>query len=134
MGRKAPAGKIFYQVSPEEFVPVGHLLRQVAAAVEFGVARRLTARFDSRTDQVSIDPVVLFMMPLLGYLYGIPWERRLVEEIRLNLAYRSFVGYDQDERISDHSVRSRARRCFGPTVYEAFFTNVVRQCERRGYR
>lgn len=132
MGRKALAGKLFYRVSLEELVPAGHLVRRVAEAVDFAVARRLTARFYSHTGQPSIDPVVLFKMALLGYLYGLPSERRLVEEIRVNLAYRWFVGYDLDEAIPDHSVLSKARRRFGPTVYEAFFTDVVRQCERAG--
>ena len=132
MGRKALAGKLFYQVSLEELVPAGHLLRRVAEAVDFGVARRLTARFYSHTGQPSVDPVVLFKMALLGYLYGLPSERRLVEEIRVNLAYRWFIGYDLDEAIPDHSVLSKARRRFGPTIYEAFFTDVVRQCERAG--
>src|SRR5215210_1800172 len=71
-------------------------------------------------------------MALLGYLYGLPSERRLIEEIRLNLAYRWFIGYDLDEAIPDHSVLSKARHRFGPTIYEAFFTEVVRQCERAG--
>jgi transposase len=132
MGRKAQAGKLFYQVSLEELVPDGHLLRRVAAAIDFAVARRLTARFYSHTGQPSVDPVVLFKMALLGYLYGLPSERRLVDEIRVNLAYRWFIGYDLDEAIPDHSVLSKARRRFGPTIYEAFFTDVVRQCERAG--
>jgi transposase len=132
MGRKALAGKLFYQVSLEELVSAGHLLRRVAEAVDFGVARRLTARFYSHTGQPSVDPVVLFKMALFGYLYGLPSERRLVEEIRLNLAYRWFIGYDLDEAIPDHSVLSKARRRFGPTIYEAFFTDLVRQCERAG--
>jgi transposase len=132
MGRKALAGKLFYQVTLEELVPAGHLLRRVAEAVDFDVARRLTARFYSHTGQPSVDPVVLFKMALLGYLYGLPSERRLVDEIRVNLAYRWFIGYDLDEAIPDHSVLSKARRRFGPTVYEAFFTDVVRQCERAG--
>jgi transposase len=132
MGRKALAGKLFYQVSLEELVPAGHLVRRIAEAVDFGVARRLTTRFYSHTGQPSVDPIVLFKMALLGYLYGLPSERRLVEEIRVNLAYRWFVGYDLDEAIPDHSVLSKARRRFGPTIYEAFFTDVVRQCERAG--
>lgn len=132
IGRKARAGKLFYQVSLEDLVPTGHLLRRVEAAVDFGVVHRLTARFYSHTGQPSVDPVVLFKMALLGYLYGLPSERRLVDEIRLNLAYRWFIGYDLDEAIPDHSVLSKARRRFGPTVYEAFFTDVVRQCERAG--
>jgi transposase len=68
MGRKALAGKLFYQVTLEELVPAGHLLRRVAEAVDFDVARRLTARFYSHTGQPSVDPVVLFKMALLGYL------------------------------------------------------------------
>jgi transposase len=132
MGRKVLAGKLFYQVSLEALVPAGHLLRRVAEAVDFSVVRPLTARFYSHTGQPSVDPVVLFKMALLGYLYGLPSERRLVEEIRVNLAYRWFIGYDLDEAIPDHSVLSKARRRFGPTVYEAFFTEVVRQCERAG--
>jgi transposase len=132
MGRKALAGKLFYQVSLEGLVPAGHLLRRVAEAVDFDVARRLTARFYSHPGQPSVDPVVLFKMALLGYLYGLPSERRLVDEIRVNLAYRWFIGYDLDEAIPDHSVLSKARRRFGPTIYEAFFTDVVRQCERAG--
>lgn len=132
MGRKALAGKLFYQVTLEELVPAGHLLRRVAEAVDFEVARRLTARFYSHTGQPSVDPVVLFKLALLGYLYGLPSERRLVDEIRVNLAYRWFIGYDLDEAIPDHSVLSKARRRFGPTIYEAFFTDVVRQCERAG--
>src|SRR5919109_1060346 len=79
MGRKALAGKLFYQVSLEDLVPAEHLLRRVAEAVDFAVARRLTARFYSHTGQPSVDPVVLFKMALLGYLYGLPSERRLVE-------------------------------------------------------
>src|SRR6266542_4118765 len=132
MGRKAPSSKQFYRFSLEERIPPEHLLRRVAQAVDFAFVRRLTARFDSRTGQPSVDPVVLFKMALLGYLYGVASERRLAEEIRLNLAYMWFLGYDLDEAPPDHSVLSKARRRFGPTVYQAFFTEIVRQCERAG--
>jgi hypothetical protein len=76
--------------------------------------------------------VVLFKMALLGYLYGITSERRLAEELRLNLAFRWLVGYDLDERTPDHSVLSKARARFGVTVYQAFFAEVVPQCEQAG--
>src|SRR5262245_19720683 len=132
MGRKAFTPKVLYRFSLEERVPPEHLLRRVAQAADFSFVRRLTARFYSRTGQPSVDPVVLLKMALLGYLYGIASERRLAEEIRLNLAYMWFLGYDLDETPPDHSVLSKARRRFGPTVYQAFFTEVVRQCERAG--
>jgi transposase len=132
MGRKVFTPKVLYRFSLEDRVPADHLLRRVAEAVDFGFVRRLTARFYSHTGQPGVDPVVLFTMALLGYLYGITSERRLAEEIRLNLGYMWFLGYDLDETPPDHSVLSKARRRFGPTVYQAFFTEVVRQCERAG--
>jgi transposase len=132
MGTKTPSRKEFYRFSLEERVPTDHLLRRVAAAVDFSFVRRLTARFYSRTGQPSVDPVVLFKMALVGYLYGITSERRLVQEIGLNLAYLWFIGYDLDEPVPDHSVLCKARARFGPTVYLGFFTEIVRQCERAG--
>ena len=132
MGTKEPEAKLFYQFSLEERIPEDHLLRRVLAAVDFAFVRRLTERFYSHTGQPSIDPVVIFKMALLSYLYGITSERRLVEEIRLNLAYLWFIGYDLDETVPDHSVLSKARKRYGPTVYLAFFKEVVQQCERAG--
>src|SRR6266508_3582834 len=132
MGTKTPSSKLFYEFSLEERVPADHLLRRVGQAVDFSFVRRLTWRFYSHTGQPSVDPVVLFKMALLGYLYGIASERRLAAEIRLNLAYMWFLGYDLDGAPPEHSVLSKARRRFGPTVYQAFFTEVVRQCERAG--
>lgn len=132
MGRKGSVGKLFYQFSLEERVPQDHLLRRILAAVDFSFVRRTTARFYSHTGQPSIDPVVIFKMALIGYLYGITSERRLVQEIGLNLAYLWFIGYDLDESVPDHSVLSKARARFGPTVYLGFFKEIVRQCEQAG--
>ena len=132
LGRKEFRPKLFYHLSLEEYVPEDHPLRRVAAAIDLGFVPRLTARFYSHTGHPSIDPVVLFKMALLGYLYGITGERRLAEELRLNLAFRRFVGYDLDERTPDHSVLSKARARFGVTVYQAFFAEIVRQCGQAG--
>jgi transposase len=119
MGRKAPESKLFYEFSLDSRVPEGHLLRRIEAVVDLGFVRHLTEPFHSHTGQPSVDPVVLFKMALLGYLYGLPSERRLAEEVELNLAYRWFLGYDLDEATPNHSVLSKARRRFGPGVYEA---------------
>lgn len=132
LGQKTFEPKVFYQFSLEERVPPEHLLRRVAAVVDFSFVRRLTARFYSHTGQPGIDPVVLFKMALLGWLYGITSERRLADEVRLNLAFLWFVGYDLDERPPDHSVLSKARARFGVTVYQAFFSEIVRQCAQAG--
>ena len=132
LGRKRFEPKLFYQVSLEERVPEDHLLRRVAAAVDFGFVRRLTARLYSHTGQPGVDPVVLFKMALIGWLYGVTSERRLADECRLNLAWMWFLGYDLDERPPDHSALSKARSRFGVTTYQAFLAEIVRQCERAG--
>jgi transposase len=132
MGKKRSSGKLFYQFSLEERVPTDHLLRRVDAVVDFTFVRRLTARFYSPTGQPSVDPMVLLKMARVGYLDGIIAERRLVEEIDRPLAYRWFIGYDLDEAIPDHSILAKARRRFGPTLYQAFFTAIVHPCDQAG--
>jgi transposase len=130
LGRTTFEPKLFYQCSLEERVPAGHLLRRVATVVDFAFVRRLTARFDSPTGQPGVDPVALLKLALLGWLNAITSERQLAEACRLNLAFMWLLGYDLDERPPDHSVPSKARSRFGVTIYQAFFAEVVRQCER----
>ena len=94
--------------------------------------RSLVNQHYSHTGQPSVDPVVLFKLWLLGYLFNIRSERRLCEEASLNLAWRWFLGYELDEALPDHSVLTKARRRFGTRVYELFFQRIVQLCEERG--
>ena len=132
MGQRQFAPKLFYQFSLESLVPETHLLRRIAAAVDFTFIRPLCRDYYSTTGQPSIDPVVLFKMLLVGYLYGITSERRLAQEVELNLAYRWFVGYDLDEAVPDHSVLSKARARLGPEVFEEFFRCSITLCREAG--
>ena len=59
-----------------------HLLRRVAAVVNFSFVRRLTARSSSHTGHPGVDPLVLFKISLLGWPYGVASERRVAEEAR----------------------------------------------------
>lgn len=130
MDRKTPSRKLFYQFSLEERVPEDHFLRLVDQAIDFRFIYDLAAPFYSHTGAPSIDPVAIFKMALIGYLYNITSERRLAEEVRLNLAFMWFVGCDIDECPPDHSILSRARRRFGKQVYEQFFSRVARACRK----
>ncbi len=114
MGQRDFETKLYYQLSLHELVPKDHLLRRIAERVDFSFVRPLCRSYYSHTGQPSVDPVVIFKMLLLGYLYGVTSERRLMAETQVNLAYRWFLGYDLDEAIPDHSVLSKARRRFGP--------------------
>lgn len=96
-----------------------------------GWIRQRTRPYYSHTGKPSIDPVVLVKMLRVGYLYDIRSERRLVEEVRLNLAYRWYVGYDLDEEIPDHSIFSKARARFGKDLFCELFEEILK--ERQGW-
>lgn len=124
--------KFYYNLSLDRLVPEDHLLRLIANAVDFSFIRPLCRPFYSHTGRPSVDPVVLFKMLLIGYLYGITSERRLARELSLNLGYRWFLGYDFDQPTPDHSVLSKARARFGPEVFEGFFRRSIDLCREAG--
>ncbi|MBF6601330.1 MAG: IS1182 family transposase, partial [Dehalococcoidia bacterium] len=132
MGRRDFEAKLYYQLSLEQLVPENHLLRRVAAAIDFSFVRPLCRPYYSHTGQPSVDPIVIFKMLLLGYLYGITSERRLAEEVGLHLGYRWFLGYDFDTPTPDHSVLSKARARFGSSVFEEFFRQSIELCRAAG--
>ena len=134
MMKKQPRfeAKFYYNLSLDRLVPDDHLLRQIDRAVDFAFIRPLCRPFYSHTGRPSVDPVVLFKMLLVGYLYGITSERRLARELSLNLAYRWFLGYDFDQPTPDHSVLSKARARFGPEVFETFFRRSIDLCREAG--
>jgi transposase len=79
---------LFYEFSLEQHVPVTHLLRSVDRFVELDGLRQELAPFYSAIGRPSIDPELLIRMLIVGYCFGIRSERRLCEEVHLNLAYR----------------------------------------------
>jgi len=132
MGRQEFAPKLYYQLSLDDLVPQSHLLRQIAEAIDFSFIYPLARPYYSHTGQPSVDPAVIFKALLIGYLYGITSERRLMSEVQVNLAYRWFLGYDLDAAIPDHSVLSKARSRFGMEVFEKFFERSIEICRGAG--
>jgi transposase len=131
-GSKSCAGKLFYQVTLESLVPADHLVRRLARAVDLGWVRTETAPHYSHTGKPSIDPVVIAKMMIVGFFYNLPSERQLLREIRVNLAYRWYLGYDLDEEIPHHSVLSKARRRLGQDFFERLFGSVLQRCRQAG--
>jgi len=122
----------YYDLSLDRLVPEDHLLRCIAAGIDFSFVRSLCRPYYSHTGQPSVDPVVIFKMMLLGFVYGIPSERRLAQEVSLHLGYRWFLGYDFDVATPDHSVLSKARARFGMEVFEEFFRQSIELCRKAG--
>jgi transposase len=98
MGSKAVEPKLFLSFDLDSAVPRNHVLRRIAEVVDFSFVRDLAKPYYSHTGQPSVDPVVLFKLSLLGYLFGMVSERRLCEEAGLNLAWRWFVATNWTRR------------------------------------
>ena len=98
---------LFYEFSLEDHVPQDHLLRSIDQFVELSSIRSHLADFYSHTGRPSVDPELLIRMLLVGYCFGIRSERRLCQEVHLNLAYRWFCRLDLTDRVPDHSTFSK---------------------------
>jgi transposase len=110
MGRlDGGAEKLFYAFSLEEAVPTDHLLRKIARFPDFDGLRTHLRPYYSDIGRPSVDPELMVRMLLVGYCFGIRSERRLCEEVHLNLAYRRFCRLGLEDRVPDHSTFSKAR-------------------------
>lgn len=132
MTRRTIEPKIYYNFSLDEKIPKDHLFRKINEAIDFSFIYPMVKEHYSHTGAPSVDPVVIFKLSLIGYLYDIPSERRLLEEASLNLAYLWFLGYEIDEALPDHSIMTKARVRFGVDAYREFFHRVVKACVDAG--
>jgi len=131
-GKKEFKQRIYYDFNLDSLVPETHLLKRIAKTVSFDFVRDKTKDYYSHTGKPSIDPVVLVKMLLIGYLFDIRSERRLVEEVSLNLAYRWYIGYDIDEAIPEHSIFSKARARFTKELFCQIFEEILKKADGYG--
>jgi len=118
----------------EELVPKDHLLRKIDKVIDFEFIReKVKDLYCADNGRPAVDPVVLFKMLFLGYLYGVRSERQLVREIQVNVAYRWFIGYGLTDKIPDASTfsQNRRRRFTESTVYQEIFDEIVLQAMRK---
>lgn len=119
----------------EQLVPKNHLFRKVDKHIDFEFIREEVAHLYCKDNgRPPVDPVRLFKMLILGYLFGIKSERQLVKDIEVNVAYRWFLGMGLTEKVIDASTfsQNRIRRFNGTDVFERIFTNIVEQVMRKG--
>jgi transposase len=110
MGEQSSAQvALFYEFCLEDRVPADHLLRKIDRFLDFSRLRRDLAPFYSSLGRPSIDPELMIRMLIVGYCLGIRSERRLCEEVDLNLAYRWFCRLGLEGRVPDHSTFSKTR-------------------------
>lgn len=121
---------LFYEFSLEGHVPPDHLLRRIDTLMDFSEVRRHLAPFYSAIGRPSIDPELMIRMLVVGYCLGIRSERRLCDEVHLNLAYRWFCRLGLDGAVPDHSTFSKNRhgRFRESGLLRHVFEMVLRRC------
>ncbi len=132
--RQVAQSALFYEFSIEDHVPPDHLLRAMDRFVDLGDMRRHLAPFYSSTGRPSVDPELMMRMLIVGYAFGIRSERRLCEEVHLNLAYRWFCRLDLSDPVPDHSTFSKNRhgRFRDSNLFRHLFESVVARCIAEG--
>jgi transposase len=127
-------GALFYKFSLDAHVPADHLLRSIDRFCDFDELRRQLAPFYSSTGRPSIDPELMIRMLVIGYCFGIRSERRLCEEVHLNLAYRWFCRLGLEGRVPDHSTFSKNRhgRFRQSDLLRRLFETVLERCIEEG--
>jgi len=132
--RQEAQGALFYEFRLDDQVPSDHLLRSIDRFVDLSPVRAHLAPFYSSIGRPSVDPELMVRMLLVGYVHGIRSERRLCEEVHLNLAYRWFCRLDLTDRVPDHSTFSKNRhgRFRDSDLLRELFETVLRRCMAEG--
>lgn len=119
----------------ENMVDPKHLLRWVNRIVNWDeIGEYFRPYYSDDNGRPCTDPVLLFKMLLIGYFYGIKSERRLVEEVRYNAAYRWFLGLALNDPVPSHSIfsQNRRRRFHDNEIIEKVFCETVVMAMKRG--
>jgi len=126
--------RLFYEFNLEDMVPPDHLLRRIDAVLDLSWLRGELAPHYSAIGRPSICPELMIRMLLVGYCYSIRSERRLCQEVRMNLAYRWFCRLGIEDQVPDHSTFSvnRHGRFRNSDILRTVFENVMRDCMDAG--
>jgi transposase len=125
---------LFYEFSIEKHVPNDHLLRGIDRFVDLEDIRAQLRPYYASTGRPSIDPELMMRMLIAGYCFGIRSERRLCEEVSLNLAYRWFCRLNLTDPVPDHSTFSKNRhgRFRQSGLFRKVFEEVLARCIAEG--
>jgi len=126
--------RLFYEFDLEDMVPGDHLLRRIDAALELSWLRAELKPHYSHLGCPSVCPELMVRMLLVGYCYSIRSERRLCQEVKVNLAYRWFCGLGLEDKVPHHSTFSvnRHGRFRESDILRTVFEEVVCGCMKAG--
>src|SRR5207244_10667986 len=127
MGTTNTQTALFQYTSVERLVPADDPLRAIEAVIDWDVIRDQMAAFYSEAGRPSIPPEQLIKAMLIGYLFGITSERRLMREIQVNLSYRRFLGLDLEAEVWHPTTftKNRNQRFRESRISRKLFDHVV---------
>ena len=123
---KPPQNSFYGSYLYDRIVPQDHLLRKINAVVDFSFIKDLVKdRYRADFGRPAEDPEFMLRLCLLQYIYG-DSDRKVVENARVNLAYKHFLGLAVDEEPPDYSTISvfRTQR-LGEEKFRQIFQNIV---------
>src|SRR4030095_5601449 len=133
MGIHQPQKDLFaFSVDLDQRIRPDHPLRRLNGALDLSFVRAAEARLYGANGHVAVDPVVLVKLMILLFLEDIPSERELMARLAERLDYLWFLGFTIDTPVPNHSVLSKARKRWGPEVFQRIFVQSVRQCVEAG--
>ena len=130
LNKSGPKQSQMEMVVLEELVPQDHLLRKIRKTIDFSFIYEKTKNlYCENNGRPAVDPVILFKILFIGYLFGIRSERQIIKEIQVNVAYRWFLGYNLTDKIPDASTisQNRRRRFNNTDIAQEIFDSIVRQ-------
>lgn len=129
-GRQSAPARLFYDFDLDRHVPPDHLLREIDRFLDMDGMRSQLRPFYRHLGRPSIDPELIVRMLVLGYVMGIRSERRLCDEVHLNLAYRWFCGLGLEGKVPDHSTFSKYRhgKFRDSGLLRSIFETTVERC------
>jgi transposase len=130
---KSPQESFYGIYLYDRIVPIDHLLRKINKVVDFSFAKQiLQDKYHPDIGRPAEDPEFMLRLCLLQYLYG-DSDRQVVENARLNLAYKYFLGLAVDAEVPDYTTISYFRiQRLGEEKFQLFLEQIVRQCIDKG--
>jgi len=130
-GQHSPQSS-FFALIYDRLVPADHLLRRIAAAVDFAFVTDLVRDcYCPDNGRPSWDPLVLFKAVFLQFLYDLS-DRQVEEQVNLHLACKWFVGLQPDETGPDHTALTRFRARLGAEKFQEIFNQIIQQARAAG--
>ena len=119
----------------DQLVPQEHLVRKIDKVIDFEFIReKVSHLYSDTTGRPSIDPVVLFKIVFIQFMFGIKSMRQTIKEIEVNMAYRWFLKIGITDEVPHFSTfgKNYKRRFEGSRIFEEIFDGILKQIADNG--